>query len=133
MPSQQTNALVWLSLALIIGLPGVAEAQAATGIAVVDSASVARAAWARAAAALQHADSVTARLEVAHAATSWPVQPEYLWANAVLAARAHDTAGAVDALEAYAALGLGRDLRVEPSFRFLATAPDFIRLAAIRN
>ncbi len=44
-------------------------------------------------------------------ATAWPTQSAYHWARAVLDARAGDTAGALAALEAYAALGLGRELR----------------------
>lgn len=62
---------------------------------------------------------------IARAAESWPTQPSYVWANAVLSARAHDSAAALNALQSYAALGLGRDLRAESSFAWLAGTPRF--------
>jgi sugar lactone lactonase YvrE len=105
-------------------LPRASAGQVFTGIPAVDSASVARAAWTRAAAALQRDDSSRARLEVSHAAASWPAQPSYTWARAVLAARAHDAATALDALRQYAALGLGRDLR-DATFEWLRASADF--------
>ncbi|HEY9225509.1 MAG TPA: SMP-30/gluconolactonase/LRE family protein [Gemmatimonadaceae bacterium] len=110
-----------------------ANAQRATGIAAVDSASVARAAMARAASALQRNDSITARLEVARATTSWPVQPSYVWALAVLGGRGRDSASALGALRQYAALGLGRDLRREPGFAWLQGLPDFASLVAAHD
>lgn len=104
-----------------------------TGVPAVDSASVARAAWARAAAALGRDDMTIARHEVDRAAESWPVQPAYLWARAILAARTHDTANALGSLRRYAALGLGRDLRSEKSLSSLVGSPAFETLAAAHD
>ena len=82
-----------------------ARAQEMTGYPAVDSAAVARAAWGRAAKALTANDVAVARHEVTRAAESWPIQPSYVWAEAVLAARAGDTVATLRALQAYAALG----------------------------
>src|SRR5207342_450945 len=92
------------------------RAQEMTGYPAVDSAAVARAAWGRAAKALTANDVAVARHEVTRAAESWPIQPSYVWAEAVLAARAGDTVATLRALRAYAGLGLGRDLRGEVAF-----------------
>jgi sugar lactone lactonase YvrE len=108
-------------------------AQFATGIPAVDSASVARAAFARAAAALRRDDSTTARIEIGRAAESWPLQPAYLWTNAVFSARAHDSATAFDALRRYASLGLGRDLRTETAFDWLRSTASFAKLIAVHD
>lgn len=116
---------------LITIVPGAAvAAQQMTGVSAVDSASIARAAWARAAAALGRDDMTVARHEVDRAAESWPTQPSYLWARAILAARARDTAIALAALRQYAALGLGRDLRAEKSLSSFAGSPAFETIAA---
>lgn len=93
-----------------------AGAQATTGIAAVDSASVARAAWARASAAFGAHDLQSARREVEHAARAWPTQPAYIWARAVAAQLTNDTAAVLEALTAYAGLGLGRDLHTDSRF-----------------
>ena len=93
-----------------------APAQEMTGFPAVDSAAVARAAWGRATKALTANDVAVARHEVTRAAESWPIQPSYVWAEAVLAARAGDTVATLRALQAYAGLGLGRDLRGEVAF-----------------
>src|SRR5215213_5313081 len=93
----------------------VAQAQGRSGFSVVDSATVARSAWARAVAALKARDLSSARHEVEHSAAAWPTQHEYIWASAVIAARAGDTARVFDALAAYADLGLGRDLSADTS------------------
>jgi sugar lactone lactonase YvrE len=85
-------------------------AQEFTGIAAVDSASVARAAWASAVRASQARETEKARAAVERAASAWPTQPTYAWSRAVLAAAARDTAGVERSLRAYAALGLGRSL-----------------------
>jgi DNA-binding beta-propeller fold protein YncE len=121
-----TNLLI-LEFVLAARLTG---AQNPTGIAVVDSANVARAAWARAAAALQQDDTSKARVEITRAADSWPTQPAYVWARAVIAAHARDKAAALDALRQYSSLGLGRDLRAEKSFEWLRESPEFATLAA---
>lgn len=109
------------------------DAQLLTGIAAVDSANVARAAWARAALALRREDTTAARSEIAHAAASWPLQPSYTWANAVFSSRAHDSAATIDALRGYAALGLGRDLDADKTFAWLNGAPAFAALRAAHD
>jgi len=86
-----------------------------TGVAVVDSAAVARQAWAHAMAALRSADTTAALREVSRAAAAWPAQPVYVWAEAVLAARMRDGVLAQAALRRYASLGLGADLAA-PAF-----------------
>jgi sugar lactone lactonase YvrE len=106
--------------ALIAMLPQVATAQAATGIASLDSANVARSAWARAGRALRASDLTAARIDVDRAAKAWPVQPAYVWASAVLAARAGDTMRVADALTWYADLGLGRAVRDDSALRAYA-------------
>jgi sugar lactone lactonase YvrE len=103
-------------------------AQQMTGFAAVDSATVARTAWARASTALPSNTTDVVRHEISRAATAWPTQPTYVWANAVFAARAGDTAVALAALQQYADLGLGRDLRAEKSF---ASFLNSHRMAAI--
>ncbi|MEP6492577.1 MAG: hypothetical protein ABJF01_07865 [bacterium] len=107
-----------------------AFAQRMAGIPAVDSASVARDAWARAASALTRNDATVARQEIDHAARSWPVQPAYLWARAILAARAGDSATALITLTQYAALGLGRDLRAEKSLTAWTKSPAFAAVVA---
>src|SRR5437867_1687165 len=60
------------ALCVVSAMPRVA-AQSPTGIAAVDSARVARAAWQRAVSAFNAKDIGVARREVDHAATAWPV------------------------------------------------------------
>ena len=110
-----------------------ASAQQPTGIATVDSASVARAAWGRATKALFNHQIDEARQEVKRAAGSWPVQPAYVWAEALLAARAGDTATTLNALSAYASLGLGRPLRAESAFAPYVNLPAFAGVIALHN
>ena len=114
---------------------GSTNAQGLSGIPSVDSASAARAAWARAGVASRAGDAATARREVARAASAWPVQPSYLWAFTVLAARANDTAAALAGLLQYTNLGLGRDLRVDSALADIARAPAFaeVRLVNAAN
>jgi sugar lactone lactonase YvrE len=102
-----------------------------TGNAIVDSAAVARAAYARASAALRANDHVTARREAERAAAAWPTQPAYQWARAVIALRAADTTTLLDALTRYAALGLGRDLTADPAMARIAALPRFREVAAL--
>ena len=101
----------------------------------VDSANAARAAWRKMNAALRASDTATARAEALRAASAWPTQHAYHWAHAVLAARTGDTAGALAALRAYAALGLGRDLASDSAIVALRAVPGFdaIRAAHDRN
>jgi sugar lactone lactonase YvrE len=95
----------------------------------VDSANVARAAYARASAALRANDQRTARTEAARAANAWPTQPTYLWARVVVGMRMRDTAAVLDALTRYAALGLGRDLVTDTAMRNLITHHSFRAVA----
>jgi sugar lactone lactonase YvrE len=106
-------------------------AQSPTGVAAVDSASVARAAWTRASAAFAVHDMVAARREVDRAASAWPVQPAYLWARVVVAHMASDTDGVLRALEAYATLGLGKDLRADQRFSGYVQLPGFAAVISL--
>jgi len=118
---------------MLIASPCTGGAQRMTGIAAVDSAAVARAAYGRATKALSRDDLTTARREIERAAESWPTQSSYLWADAVLAARAGDTTTAIHALEAYAELGLGRDLTGEPAVSRLTSLPAFAKIVAAHD
>lgn len=104
------------------------SAAAQTGVPAVDSATVARAAYARATEALRTSDMGKARTEMSRAATAWPTQPAYLWGRAIVSARSNDTAGTLAALTDYAALGLGRDIRVGT----LSSLRDVPSFAAVR-
>ena len=109
-------------------LAGPLRAQA-TGIAVVDSAAVARAASARANRALRDNNLADAHREMARAASAWPKQPAYVWAHAVLSARSRDTAALRAALATYSAMGLGRDLRADSMFRLTLPEEEFETIA----
>lgn len=119
----------WLAACALLVAP-CAGAQVPTGIAAADSASVARAAWARATAALRANDAPSARREVERAASAWPVQPAYVWARAVVAQLVRDTDAVYRALDDYASLGLGYDLRHDPRFTGLVSLPRFTALVA---
>src|SRR5690242_2181904 len=119
------------TLALVA--PLAVRAQTFTGTSAADAAAAARMAWARAAAALQHADSSTARREMVRATESWPLQPTYLWGSAVFASLAHDSSAAFDALRRYASLGLGMDLRAARSLAWLHDSPTFAQLALVHD
>ena len=105
-------------------------AQSFTGVAAADSASAARAAWQRAVVAFNAKDVATARKEIDRAASAWPVQPAYVWARAVTAQMSADTDGIRNALDAYAALGLGRDLRADARFAGYAGLSSFAPIVA---
>jgi sugar lactone lactonase YvrE len=110
-------------------LAATAFAQNGSGIAAVDSAQVARTAWAAGVRALRANDLATARREVEHAASAWPSQQAYVWGRAVMAARAGDTTAVRVALEDYAKLGLGRDLRSDSVFAAFRAFPWFADVA----
>jgi len=112
------------------GAAGPTGTNAFTGYAAVDSAVVARAAWRRANAAMEAGDLAAARAQVDRAARAWPTQEVYAWGRVVMALRANDTTGAIGALDAYADIGLGRDLAREPATRDLFKAPAFMAVAA---
>jgi sugar lactone lactonase YvrE len=99
----------------------------------VDSAAVARSAWARGVAAFRTRDLVTARQEIERAAHAWPTQPAYPWGLVLVTARQSDTAALRAALQAYAELGLGRDLRADSSIARFLTLPGFAALAAAHD
>ena len=90
-------------------------------------------AWARAASALRRDDTAAARLEITHAAESSPLQPSYLWASALLAARARDSVSTIDALWRYASLGLGRDLGADQTFAWLSGSPAFATVRELHD
>ena len=96
---------------------------AQTGDPTADSASAARDAWRRGVTALRANDTLTARGEIEHAAAAWPTQPVYVWGRALVAAMQNDTAAVFDALDAYARLGLGRDLRADARVASYAALP----------
>ncbi len=112
------------ALPLLIALARL-DAQEMTGIPAVDSASVARAAYSRANRLLRDQRLEDARLEMDRAATAWPVQPAYVWASAVLAARARDTIALRARLNDYLAPGIGRDLRADTSISRTLPASEF--------
>lgn len=120
---------VHLTVALVAVVFSWADAVAqssptATGDPVVDSAAAARTHWARASAALAALDTAGAHRHASRAAAAWPTQPAYVWGRAVAAALAGDAAAARAALAAYAAMGLGRDLRADARFRAITADPD---------
>jgi sugar lactone lactonase YvrE len=118
------------ALALVLALaPGAIGAQALTGDATADSATVARSAWRRAGDALRGGDLATARREVTRAAEAWPTQEAYAWGRVALAARAADTATVIAGLAAYADLGIGRDLTAEPALAPFLAVPALAALA----
>ncbi len=121
--------LLVLGTGLVVGTPGTSVAQV-TGHPSVDSANVARAAWARAAVALRTGDAATASRESMRAAAAWPIQPVYLWGRATAAARVADTSGVLQALSDLAALGLGADLRSERTIAPLLLLPLFAAVTA---
>ncbi len=86
---------------------------------------VAEAAFLRAVAAVQRADTPTARREVDRAVKAWPTQPNYIWGRAILALRSGDTAATREALTRYADLGLGRDLDRDTALVRLGRIPSF--------
>ena len=128
--SLRAGACVLLSVACLC-TGASAHARAWSGIPSVDSASVARAAWARAGLALRSGDRLAARREVARAASAWPIQPSYLWAFTVLAAQAIYTLAALDGLRRYTALGLGRDLGADSALAAIAGAAMFAEIRSL--
>ena len=96
----------------------------------VDSAAVARSAWARGVAAFRNHDLATARKEIERAATAWPTQPAYPWGLVLVTSRQSDTTGLRNALRAYAGLGLGRDLKADSTIARFLTLPGFAMLQA---
>lgn len=123
------------SVALTLLIPAILSFQqgpgpAMTGNAIVDSATVARTAYARASAALRANDLPAARREINRAATAWPTQPTYAWGRVVVALRMNDTAAVRDALTRYADLGLGRNLTADTTLARLSVLPAFREVAA---
>lgn len=120
-------------LTLVGALAGLPPAHAQTGTPAADSASAARDAWRRGMAALRANDTLTARGEVERAAAAWPTQPTYVWGRALIAALQGDTAAALDALDQYARLGLGRDLRADARLAPYAALPGSWKIVAAHD
>ena len=113
---------------------GSLQAQAPTGIPEVDSAAVARVAWGRMQDALKHDDVPGARAAIARAASAWPTQPAYPWAQALLAAQAGDSVAALGALTRFLDLGLGRVITpASPLERFARWPPFAAALRRLRD
>ncbi|MFN8574210.1 MAG: hypothetical protein U0132_19325 [Gemmatimonadaceae bacterium] len=123
----RTSIASFLALVLFVHPP--ATAQQRTGIGAVDSAAVARESYRLAAGAMERGDLAAVREAVKRASTAWPTQEAYLWSRASFAARAHDTADVIRSLAAYAALGLGRDLRSSHALGAMATVPAVASIA----
>ncbi|MDB4907113.1 MAG: hypothetical protein JWO05_1897 [Gemmatimonadetes bacterium] len=113
-----------VTAALVSGRHPRAHAQVLTGDPVVDSASVARAAWARARRAASANDVSTEASEIAHAASAWPSQGTYQLWRALSAGLARDTSGVIAGLTAFADLGLARDFSADSSFAPWLRQPD---------
>jgi hypothetical protein len=107
-----SRCLLALGIALVAHRPVVA--QDFSGVAAVDSAAVARAAFARASAALRRDDAPSALVELRRASSAWPAQPSYPWALARVAATAGDTATVFHALEQLRRLDVPRALGADP-------------------
>jgi len=126
---------------LLFTIVAVAVPQGVRGAAAADSAAAARAAWGRAEAAFSAGDLARARHEIDRAAVAWPLQPAYIWGRVVMARALHDTTALLRALDAYAALGLGRDLsdtafapyRALPAFAALRARLDSNRKPVVRS
>jgi sugar lactone lactonase YvrE len=110
---------------LLIALAAAAGAQTVTGYGAADSAAMARASYVRSVAARRAGNLGQARDDAALAAAQWPTQPAYLLGWAAAAARVSDTAAVLRALEHYASLGLGRDVRADSLFAPYLRAPGF--------
>lgn len=117
----------WL-LAFAAASAGPARAQLHAGTAAADSSSVARAHFSVAVNAMRGGDLGAARSALERASSAWPGQEAYIWYRAVIGARQRDTAAVIAALEEYARLGLGRDLR-DTTFDPFREVPAFARLA----
>jgi hypothetical protein len=117
------------ALALLALGAGTVNAQATTGLATVDSAAVARAAYARGSAAARHDSLDAAQRELARAATAWPTQPAYPWALAIIAAARHDTVTVTTALEQLLAAGAAHDVVGDARFAEFRTVATFRPLA----
>lgn len=119
-------ALVSLVLPIsFLGAQQGAAAGVATGDPAVDSATIARAAWARVTAAARGNDLAAAGKAAGEATRAWPTQEAYIWGSAVLAAQTGDTAGVLSGLKDYAAIGLGRDVRAHPVLGAFGDLPSY--------
>lgn len=109
-----------------------AEAQtfdAPTGVAIVDSANVARASFRAANKALAKDSLAEARRLIARAHRAWPTHASYAWGVAYTDGLAGDTVALLATLRAYAALGLGRDLHTDTLFSRFLGKRDFADVA----
>ncbi len=118
------------SLAVLAWLGAPLKAQQPDVAAPAESAAVARAAWARSRKDLQARDVASARRELDRAAAAWPTQQAYVWGRADAAALGGDTAAVLEALSAYAALGLGRDAHADAALTAYLGRPEFAPVVA---
>ena len=110
-----------LSTVLVLGLcSSPTSAQTPSGVPAVDSANVARSAWSSAVRASRQKDIKSAFANAERAASAWPTQQSFVWYSAVFAAELGDSSALRRALDRYARLGLGRDLRDSTFDRFRA-------------
>ena len=123
----------FIALALAASLAALPTAHAQAGVAATDSANAAREAWGRGMAALRTGDTLTARGEIERAAAAWPTQPTYVWGRALLAALQGDTVAVLEALDQYARLGLGRDLRADARLSAYAALPGSWKTVAAHD
>ena len=128
--SRTVRAVAFAVGTLLMALSSAVGAQQPTGIANVDSADAARAAWRRGMVALRAADTLLALREVDRAANAWPTQPTYLWGRVRLAALRHDTAAVLSALTTVAHMGLGRQLGEDPAMTPYLKLPAFRGIVA---
>jgi sugar lactone lactonase YvrE len=133
MSSRRIARLGLALLSLLGAVAPVLTAQTPTGLADVDSALAARAAWRRGQTAARARDDTTALRELARAANAWPTQPAYVLGYALYAARAGDTTAMKRALTAYGSLGLGVDLRGDSMLARYAGRSDFAGLLATHD
>jgi hypothetical protein len=108
----------------------VVHGQAAPGAATAaTNAATARRLAADGVAALRAGDTVRAHRSLIDATTAWPTQGAYLWTRAQVAIAARDTADAIRALSAFAALGLTRRLAGDRLLSGVATHPTFATIS----
>ena len=105
-------------------------AQSITGIPAVDSAAVARDAYAVGAKAFGSHDLRAAHDALRHAATAWPTQHAYLWGRTLTAAKLLDTAEVLAGLQSLVDVGLGHSVGNDTTFRAFRDVSGFRTLVS---
>lgn len=105
--------------AMLCAIPNNAHAQ--TGVAIVDSAAVARVAYRTAAQATTVPNAVESLLRAARA---WPTQPTYWMAVARMGARAADTNAVRESLTALSRMDLGASILADTAVLRMSSAPS---------